>query len=200
MLRIYYADVSALDPDREYVISEYRCERLACVRQDASRRSGLGAELLLNHAVIGWRGDFPLPLDIVTLGHGKPALRGGEIFIGLSHSGTYAAAAVCDRDFGLDLQRNTPPNPALVRRFFSADEQKYIAQAEDGEYAFTEIWCKKESYIKALGTGLATPLASFSVIGMQGIWHCTLDGYHLAVCIPCRAVIRPDVIEKTELL
>lgn len=199
MLRIYCADVSALDPDGEYTLSEYRRARLSSVRQDAARRSGIGAELLLNHAVRSWRGDFPLPLDIAALEHGKPALRGGEAFISLSHSGTYAAAAVCDEEIGLDIQRNMPLNSALARRFFAPDEQEHIARAEDGALAFTEIWCRKESYIKALGTGLATPLASFSVIGMPDIWHCALGGYQLAVCVLGRTDIAPDVIEKIEL-
>lgn len=200
MLRIYYADVSGFDLTGDYALSEYRRARLASVRQDTVRRCGIGAELLLNRAAADWRSDFLLPLDIVTLEHGKPALRGGEVYIGLSHSGAYAAAAVCDEDFGLDIQRYMPPNPALARRFFAADEQKYIARAEDGGLAFTEIWCRKESYIKALGTGLATPLRSFSVMDMPGIWHCALDGFQLAVCVPGRAYVKPDIIKKIELL
>ncbi len=200
MLRIYYADVSGLDLAGNYALSEYRRARLASVRQDAVRRCSIGAELLLNRAVADWRGDFPLPLDIVTLEHGKPALRGGEVYIGLSHSGAYAAAAVCDEDFGLDIQRCMPPNTAFARRFFAKNEQEYIARAEDGGAAFTEIWCRKESYIKALGTGLATPLRSFSVMDMPGIWHCTLDGFQLAVCVPGRESVKPDIIKKIELL
>lgn len=200
MLRIYYADVSGLDPAGDYALSEYRRARLESVRPDASRRCGIGAELLLNRAITDWWSDFPLPLDIVTLEHGKPALRGGEVYIGLSHSGAYAAAAVCDEDFGLDIQRDMPPNIALARRFFAADEQEYIARAADAGLAFTEIWCRKESYIKALGTGLATPLPSFSVMDMPGIWHCALDGCQLAVCVPGQESVKPDAIEKIELL
>ena len=200
MLRIYYADVSALDPEGAYTLSEYRRARLASVKPDALRRQGIGAELLLNHAVRSRWKNFPLPLDIVTLEHGKPALRGGEVFIGLSHSGAYAAAAVCDEDFGLDIQRNMQPNPALAQRFFTSAEQEYIARADDAGRAFTEIWCIKESYIKALGTGLATPLSSFSATELPCAWHCEIDGYHIAVSVPGRADIKPDIIEKAELL
>ena len=200
MLRIYYADVSGLDPAGDYALSEYRRARLASVRQDASRRCGIGAELLLNRAIIDWRSDFPLPLDIVTLEHGKPALRGGEIYIGLSHSGTYAAAAVCDEDFGLDIQRNMPPNIALARRFFAADEQEYIACAADAGLAFTEIWCRKESYIKALGTGLGTGQNSFSVLDMPWLWYGEDGIYHFAVCSRSGVYLQPEKFEKKELL
>ena len=139
MLRIYYAYVSGLDPAGDYALSEYRRARLESVRPDASRRCGIGAELLLNRAITDWRSDFPLPLDIVTLEHGKPALRGGEVYIGLSHSGAYAAAAVCDEDFGLDIQRSMPPNIALARRFFAEvllqwDVNQHPHQHESGQH------------------------------------------------------------------
>ena len=101
MLRIYYAYVSGLDPAGDYALSEYRRARLESVRPDASRRCGIGAELLLNRAITDWWSDFPLLLDIVTLEHGKPALRGGEVYIGLSHSARMPPPRYVTRTSGL---------------------------------------------------------------------------------------------------
>jgi phosphopantetheinyl transferase len=54
----------------------------------------------------------------------------------------------------------------LVCRFFHPDEQDYVfaAQGQERVKRFYEIWTKKESYLKYLGTGIDCALNSFSVL------------------------------------
>lgn len=199
MLKLYYADVSALDIDRCPPLSQYRRERLDAVKPIMARRAGAGAELLLYRALKECAPQLALPPEIIIGERGKPALSGGEVFFSLSHYGGYAAAAVCDEEVGVDIQAISEYNPALARRFFALDEQDYIEQSADKNEAFTQIWCMKESYIKAVGTGLYTPLESFSVLEMPFIKAFLREGNMLAVCVPSRKEINIDSIEKTEL-
>lgn len=199
MLKLYYADIGGLDIDCCPPLSQYRRERLNAVKPITARRAGVGAELLLCRALKECAPQLTLPPEIIVGEHGKPALRGGEVFFSLSHYGSFAAVSVCDEEVGVDIQAISEYNPALARRFFAPDEQEYIEQSADKNMAFTQIWCMKESYIKAIGTGLYTPLESFSVHEMPFIKAFAREGNVLAVCVPSRGAINIDSIEKTEL-
>lgn len=200
MLKVYYAGFSLVRERGDYPLSEYRRAQLIRMRPPYARRAAIGAELLLFHALSEVCPDVTLPPDIITNQHGKPHLRGGEVQFSLSHSGHLVAAALCDEEFGLDIQEKAEYNPKLVARFFSADEQLYIENSADRDVAFTEIWSKKESYIKAIGTGLSTPLNSFSVLDKSGFYYTTLDGYALSVCIPGVTEPQVEFVKRVEIV
>lgn len=200
MLRIYYADFSALDLGDNYPLSLYRAERMKNIKHKAKLRESLGAELLLNYAARELVPDIVLPLDIVCGGmYGKPALKGGAFEFSISHSGDFAAVAVADAVLGLDIQMQRPCNIELARRFFSRDETAALESSVDADAYFTELWCSKESYIKAQGRGLSAGLNKFSVINMPDIWHDKIGDYHFAVCIPGLDNVSPDIITRIEL-
>lgn len=104
--------------------------------------------------------------------HGKPALDPGSndksLQFNLSHSHGLALYAVTvDRCVGVDVERFRVDlrHGALVRRYFSPHE---TAEYQDlparlRARAFFHGWTLKESYVKALGTGLATPFHTFTV-------------------------------------
>lgn len=198
MLIVLYVDVSRLDLSGDYALSAYRRGRLSRLGPEDKRRQSLGAELLLNRAARLYEPGIELPLDIICGENGKPGLAGGGFCFSLSHSGGYAAAAVADCELGLDIQMLSHADRKLMERVFTPDEREYVYSAKDADAAFTELWCKKESYVKALGTGLGAGLASFSVMGMP-IWHAELEGLHVALCVPGRVGIKPDIFEKIEL-
>jgi 4'-phosphopantetheinyl transferase len=96
----------------------------------------------------------------------RPA--GTGIAFNLSHSGGWSVVAVArGRRVGVDVEevRSVAERESIVARFFSARERADLA-ALPGPLrhdAFFRIWTCKEACIKALGTGLATPLDRFSV-------------------------------------
>jgi 4'-phosphopantetheinyl transferase len=67
---------------------------------------------------------------------------------------------------GVDVERlNRRTDPAIADRYFSKPEVRYLnTYRSDVERrdAFLRIWTLKESFIKAIGTGLQTPLADFA--------------------------------------
>lgn len=200
MLRIYYANAQALGEAGEHPLSAYRAERLSKIKPAEKRRESLCAELALNYAALELMPGLKLPLDIVCGEYGKPALRGGEFEFSLSHSGGLAAVAVSDAVLGLDIQEERPCNMALVKRFFAPDEIVALERSENKNAYFTELWCRKESYIKARGRGLSAGMNNFSAIAMPDIWHGVVEGVHFAVCIPGRHGLCPDAIKKIEPL
>lgn len=202
MLRIYYADVSALPENPEGLpLSRYRLEQLNRVRPALRRRQGIGAELLLIRALRELDGDLALPLDILTEQGGKPYLACGTPHFSLSHSGRFVACALSDKTVGLDIQLQSPCRESLVHRFFAPEEQRYVLASEDRDAAFTEIWSKKESRLKADGTGLTMELSAFSVLDRsegERIWHTRVGELHLSVCVS-EGNPRPDCLNLIEL-
>lgn len=101
--------------------------------------------------------------------HGKPALAlSNAPAFNLSHSGDCGILAICDAPaVGIDLECLQRRRPALdlANRFWSASEQAELKARPEPErfIAFLRGWVRKEAWVKALGTGLQTPLDRFSV-------------------------------------
>lgn len=155
-----HGDDSRLAPDERDRAGRFRAERdrLRFVASRSALRAILGRYL----------GRPPDALRFEEGPHGKPELMGSEVAFNLSHSGDVALVAVTrGRRVGIDVERIRPIREfeAIVARFFSGRERAEFA-AVPGPLrldAFFRAWTCKESYIKAIGTGLATPLESFSV-------------------------------------
>jgi phosphopantetheinyl transferase len=102
---------------------------------------------------------------------GKPELQDSTIPLAfnISHSDDYLAIAVCDRGYQLGVDVEVPRERAflrLARRYFADSETAALERVPVTELSdlFYRYWTLKEARLKALGSGLRTPLASFSVI------------------------------------
>lgn len=103
--------------------------------------------------------------------HGKPSLVEAppRFEFNLSHSHGLALCAVSTvGTLGVDLEQIRPMEEdgrKLIGRFFSAVEQVEFLGLAEGERlgAFFRGWTRKEAFLKAVGTGLATVLDSFDV-------------------------------------
>ncbi len=92
---------------------------------------------------------------------GKPYCRSHrEIYFSLSHSGDFIALAISDRDVGIDIEKIRQAKETLVKRVCCENEISAIFSSENPDETFTEIWTKKEAYLKALGTGIDRELTS----------------------------------------
>ncbi len=111
-------------------------------------------------------GQEPAAIVLGSGPHGKPMLlerAGGGLEFNISHSGDSILLAVTHRrSVGVDVEtvRSDLDVQALSRRFLAPEEQEAIAvgSAADQLAAFYRCWTRKEALLKALGTGLATPL------------------------------------------
>ena len=191
--KVYIADMSALRDDAVFsrCLTRVGGERLnkinRCAKHNDKIRS-LAVGLLLEKAL----DDIGIGDREIRIGdNGKPYLASSAVFFNLSHSGERAMCAVSDMEVGCDVQKIGEANLKIAGRFFSPSERQLLNSIEDESEKikmFYRLWTLKESYVKALGTGLKTPLGSFSVTTGENVngYHFkeyyTSDGYVYAVC------------------
>ena len=189
---------------RSFVSPELRRRFLAA---RAGLRTLLGRHLDLD----------PRSLAFATNEFGKPRLAGdGQVHFNLSHCEERAVLAISDAAaVGIDLERERPiEHVDLARRYFHRNEVAAITASRDEteqRRAFFLVWTLKEAVVKALGTGLSTPLDSFEVAigastpalavapegGPQTWWlHAAMaDGYCCALAVP--GVGEVELIQRT---
>lgn len=156
---------------RAAALSDEERARAARFRGADDRTRFVAAHAALR-SILGRYAGCPPEAIAFDLGpHGKPGLAvpsGTGIAFNLSHSGGLAVVAVArGRRVGVDVEAVRPmaERDAIVARFLSPRERADFAGLSDPlrQDAFFRAWTCKEAYIKAIGTGLATPLDGFSV-------------------------------------
>ncbi len=171
--------------------------QLLRLRDPMDRCRSLAASLLLQAALRQY--GLPADSDWQRSGSGKPFLPGSGIRFNLSHSGDYALCALAGTEIGCDIERIRPVSPRAAERFFCPPEAADIlAQPtlEARTERFFRYWTLKESFVKAVGTGLRLPMRSFCLAfspsaqlvqgGPDGQYFfrefSDLPGYRCAVC------------------
>ena len=156
------ADAAVLSADERA-----RADRFVFARD---RRDFVAAHALLRRSLSICADVRPADWTFTTGAHGKPSVAAGSdappLAFNLSHTqGLVACAVALDGEIGIDVESagRVASVGALAARFFSAGEIAHLdacAGSQRGE-RFIELWTLKESYIKAIGTGLSHPLDSF---------------------------------------
>ncbi len=203
--RIYWMDVGVLADavcfDGHYrMMSPERRKKVDACLFPKDKRLSLGAGILFDRGLIdyGLRGREIL----VAYGeNGKPYLpEHPHIHYNLSHSGGMAMAVFADAEAGCDVERIRQADMELAEHFFTPQEYAYIAgqRQEMRDWAFYRLWTLKESFVKAVGAGLAMALDSFCITilpdgsigncpGPDGteyeFWEYGGGGYWAAVCL-----------------
>ena len=187
MLIVFYANIDSVpDSPDGLPLSSYRLQQLASCRAVQRRRQGVGAELLLIHALRSVSPALPLPLSITAEPGGKPCLPDPALHFSLSHSGSFAACALSDLPVGLDLEDRGRLSDALLRRSFSPEEQSLVRDATEPDLLFTRLWTGKESYVKATGRGILFPLRNIQPLSPPpgvSFWQRDLDAFCISVCV-----------------
>jgi len=193
-------------------------ERLPAAEQDRAARFRLDDDRarftfgrLLLRQLIGGRGS----LDIEE--SGRPIVVGSRspLFVSLTHSGRYVAAALARRPVGIDVEacRGGFASDGLVARVCSPVELSRLdaLAGEARDRAFMTIWVRKEAYGKALGVGVGFDLRSVTVgptgdraQGVGGRWSIVdldLDpGYASALVVAGgRASVRLEAVDPAAL-
>lgn len=130
--------------------------------QDTKKISNKFARYVLgNH--ISTDGD---KLNIAEDRYGKPYLVDyPNVYFSISHTKGVIACAISDNPVGIDIESIRKPDLRVVEYYFSQQEQKYIfADNEKLNIRFTEVWTKKEAFLKFLGTGIELPIQKFNVL------------------------------------
>lgn len=166
-LRIYMADTACLEDETLFYnyferMPLYRREKVERCRCHLSKIESLGAGAILDAALT----EAGIPFserEILYKGMGKPYLKEHpDVFYNLSHSGSRVMCVLADVPVGCDVEKIRKGNTErIARRFFSEREYQ---MCKDNPETFTRLWTLKESFIKATGKGLSTPLNSFELM------------------------------------
>lgn len=172
MVEIY--GIKLLDEIRFIELKSLLCANLpdGSVKKAAKFRFSAGAQRqifgeLMVRAIISSKFNFPNnQIMFEYSGNGKPYLKNNQdIHFNISHSGDWVVCAFAQNQVGVDVEKVRKVNFDIARRFFSAEEvsQLFSLPVKEQTDFFFDLWTFKESYLKALGTGLTKPLGSFTV-------------------------------------
>lgn len=111
----------------------------------------------------------PCQLRFQPAAHGKPQLvepPSSPVRFNVAHTeGMVVCGLVDGLSIGVDIERSCRRTDlALAHRYFAPSEADWVFQQPEAKQlgAFLRIWTLKESLIKAIGTGLTTPLDAFA--------------------------------------
>ena len=167
-------------------------------RGERKKNETLNGRMLLRDAVFNEYGVSTDNLDIENGEHGKPYfVQRRDIHFNISHSGCYVAVAVGEYPLGVDVQTVREVKQSLIEKLCDDNEKRFVEQSGDKDKAFITLWALKESYIKAIGTGMSYPMnrihfdmKNFDTEAFGDFSDC--DGYYyvrafedfvLAVCV-----------------
>ena len=81
-----------------------------------------------------------------------------ELHFNLSHCDGLAVCLLSSTECGVDAECRRQVRPGILRKVFTSEEQQLVLGSSDPDLEFTKIWTLKESYVKAIGRGIAYPL------------------------------------------
>lgn len=185
-MRLYLMGTRELEDPREHpewaeLLPVGRWKKAISLLQPEDRKNSAGAGWLLRYVL--WEEGVSPEAPVRYGAHGKPYCDG--MHFNLSHSGEYVLCAVGEREIGCDIQKIMPCRPAMVRRFFSPEEQEYIFSVEGRErdIRFITIWSRKESMLKRTGEGLTRDLRQVCCLSGEGFYDIQCGEYR--ICVSC---------------
>lgn len=169
--RIHLAGVAGREERWQRILSPDERTRAARFHLPRDRQYFTATRAWLRTILAGYLGSDPAELFFCYSEKEKPSLAPesfGQVEFNVSHSGDMALLAFArGRTVGVDVEkvREDFDHEAIARRFFSEEEQRQLAAlpAAERHEGFFRCWTRKESFIKALGSGLSLPLDQFDV-------------------------------------
>ncbi len=150
--------------------SPERLQRAMRYRKTNDQIRCLLAESVLQQA-LQQRGVTDANQHIQSARFGKPILithktTNDPHHFNVSHSGEWVVCAVDNEPVGIDIEQRVDISDLEYDGLFTAQEMEYLEQGQPDLqlHRFYRLWTLKESYLKALGTGLYKSMQSFTII------------------------------------
>ncbi|MGB4655098.1 MAG: 4'-phosphopantetheinyl transferase family protein [Bacteroidales bacterium] len=165
VLNIENCDHSIIE-DNQSLLPASSIKRLSDFTNSKVKIQSFVGEILARYA-ISEHFDVPYILsDFSFAARGKPFLSDYEGYnFNISHSKNWLACAVSDVNVGVDVEGIRKINSKVADRFFTEREVRYLntLNGDERNEMFIRFWTIKESYLKAIGKGLALELNSFNI-------------------------------------
>jgi len=173
MIKVFVLQLEEAEHSPEYqdMLLQYLPEagklRVRDRLNNTSKLQTIAGELLARYSVGEYLGKPDQQIDLIYGEKGKPHIGNvNGVHFNISHSGHYVVCAVAPAELGIDVERVRKVNLRVAERFFSSPEiHDLMEQAEEYRmHYFITLWTIKESYLKAIGSGLTQHLNSFTII------------------------------------
>lgn len=138
-------------------------------------KNSMAGRLLMRKFLTQYSGLRWKDIEILRSERGKPYFKNKTLNFNVSHQGGYAilAAEVGDFNVGCDVMTVEYRKDEKLRDYLkimtkqlSTDEYKMLTNPAKSEHdvcrLFCRLWCLKESYVKALGTGINLHMGELS--------------------------------------
>jgi len=184
------------------LLSYEKQEQISRMRFESDRKLHVYSEVLLRTCICEALSIKNPDIQFDKNEFGKPFLPGYPAFhFNISHTRYAAAAAIGDSALGVDVEKINAADTAVARRAFTEKEIAYVnAGRTDIDIRFSEIWTKKEAYVKWTGKGLPADLSSIDVSAdPAGTRMITIQfsGYVVSFCSGAKSSY-PDIIAIDE--
>lgn len=180
------------------LVPEWRRERLP-KHSLADRINGAFSYLLLQKLVwdrFGLSDTAPF-----TYGeYGKPYFSQIGVFFSISHCKTAAAAAVSEKETGLDVMDKRKVKESIALRICSDRELEKFNLAQDKNAFLLELWCKKESLVKKSGTGFHKGFKTAETEGGERFYLFNGENYTVSAAIDPGDTVSLKEIQFSELI
>lgn len=142
---------------------------------------------------------------------GKPYLSNHALYFNLSHSKNYAFVGIHpSKEIGVDIEKIDYQAAREASEIVCPQEKKWLNSHRNPEKGFFSLWCAKEAYIKAIGSGfsghslptlrpslpsiqnvcldkeqLFMPVEKFEIVGSRSevyVYDKVINDYKLAIC------------------
>lgn len=159
---VRFTDYASRSQDLWSLLTEKERFLVDQFKKEDDRQCKLVSYALLK-VLLAERTGKPISDIYITREKGKKPYQEGlqTILFNVSHSGEWCCFAFSDTTpIGVDIEEIRPFEEMdfVADMQFSKEEKISLATAADKTLCFYTIWCRKEAYLKAIGTGIRTEL------------------------------------------
>jgi 4'-phosphopantetheinyl transferase len=166
MIVCYHAEITKLWTSSELeqklaLIPEGIKQKLLLKKNHLDIQLSIGGNLLILELLKYFKADLTLA-EIAYNDYQRPYFNDGFDF-NISHSGNRViACATLTGKVGIDIELMKPVD-LNYDDYFTPAEQQQIRAAQNPDNEFFKYWTRKEAVLKAIGTGVYTPLLDIDV-------------------------------------
>ncbi len=175
-LEVYFSDtnnLSSLYPDLLGCISDEEKVKAGKIIPEKIRETYIISHAVLRLCLATYLNRNPKEILFNYSTHSKPGIEKDPVYFNLSHTNgafAFAISKICYVGIDIEGIDRKFDIHSVMKSYFSKSEQDYIVDSEEEKEArFFLLWTRKESFLKALGTGIIDDLSSIEVSGQNNI-------------------------------
>lgn len=174
IFRFFYAENSSNQPNWDPLLHPDEIKRAWRYHRRDDHLRSLYTRSLLRIVAGKYTNQNPSEIRLTTGLKNKPELPDNpEWHINATHSGDWILLAMSKSSVGIDVEE-VKPNFAfaeVIATAFSAQERQFIENDKNGLSRFYELWTKKESFVKATGSGIDETFAQIPALSGFHSWE-----------------------------